>query len=257
MVNLGKDFLTQSRQGQGRPKSRPARAPAGFAVAGGCCMLRVGRYHFKLAETVSEFEQIHRLNYRIFVRETPQQPDPGNGTLVDKFHEKSTYILAMRDDQIVGMLSTNGQPPFSITPRLADPSVIHRPGMKPLEVRQLAMEPNERNTVALTGLVYSLHVYARAHGYTHFVISGVTEQLELYKHIGFEALGPPVGKPGAQFVPMMVTLDQVETKMQRTMMLLERRSQREAPTSAEPISMLPGPVPLAPEVRSAFAEPPI
>ena len=75
----------------------------------------------------------------------------------------------------------------------------------------------------------------------------MTEQLEFYKHIGFEPLGPAVGKPGALFVPMIVTLDQVETKMQRSMKLLERRYQRQASTAAEPISMLPGPVPLAPE----------
>src|SRR5947208_15947168 len=104
MVNLGRDLLTQSRRGQEWSGSRPARAPAGFAVAGGCCMLRLGRYRFKLAETAAEFEQVHRLNYRTFVREIPQHADSGDGSLVDKFHDKNTYILALRDDQIVGMM---------------------------------------------------------------------------------------------------------------------------------------------------------
>lgn len=220
-------------------------------------MLRLGRYLFKLAETDSEFEQIHRLNYRTFVREIPQHVDNGTGSLVDKFHDKNTYILAIRDGEIVGMLGAHSEPPFSIAARLPDPSILERPGMRPLEVRLLAVEPNERRTDALLGLVYSLQLYGRAHGFTHFVISGVTDQLPLYKHIGFEALGPAVGRPGAQFVPMMVTLDQVEIKMQRTITHCERRAQREGITTAEPVSMLPGPVPLTPEVRSAFADAPI
>src|SRR5258708_7942133 len=148
-------------------------------------MLRLGRYQFKLAESDSEYEQVHRLNYRTFVREIPQHADNGAGALVDKFHDKNTYILPLRDGQIVGMLGAHSQPPFSIAARLADPSILHRPGMRPLEVRLLAVEPTERRTDALLGLVYSLQLYGRAQGFTHFVISGVTEQIELYRHIGF------------------------------------------------------------------------
>ena len=162
-------------------------------------MLRLGRYQFKLAETDSEFEQIHQLNYRTFVREIPQHADTGTGSLVDKFHDKNTYILAVRDGQIVGMLGAHSEPPFSIAARLTDPSILERPGIRPLEVRLLAVEPNERRTDALLGLVYTLQLYGRAQGFTHFVISGVTEQLPLYKHIGFEALGPAVGRPPPHF----------------------------------------------------------
>jgi aspartate aminotransferase-like enzyme len=154
------------------------------------------------------------------------------------------------------MLSAHDKPPFSVAARMPDPSQLEKPGMKPLEVRLLAIEPEERNTPTLIGLVYSLFCFGRVHGHTHFVISGVTEQAELYKHIGFEAVGPPAGKPGAMFVPMVASLDRVESQMHRTMQLWERRIQRES-DAGEPISMLPGPVPISPEVTSAFHEPPI
>lgn len=89
-------------------------------------MLRVGRYVFKRAEASHEFEAIHRLNYRTFVEEIPQHPDPGTGRLVDKFHDKNVYFVALRDGRLVGMISAHGQPPFSVAPRLSDPSVLDR-----------------------------------------------------------------------------------------------------------------------------------
>ena len=207
-------------------------------------MLRLGRYTVKMAETPAELEQVHRLNYRTFVQEIPQHADNGVGTLVDKFHEKNTYILALRDDRLVGMLSAHDQPPFSITSRLPDPNLLFQSNIKPVEVRLLAVEPDERNSPVAIFLVYQLFQWGRECGHTHFVISGVTEQLPLYRHMGFEALGPAVGRPGAEFVPMMASLDRVEAQMQRAMSLCKRRIQRENAPSVEPISMLPGPVPL-------------
>src|SRR5262249_33523233 len=70
-------------------------------------------------------------------------------------------------------------------------------------------------------------------------------------------MGPPVGGPGARFIPMIASLDRVESQMHRTMKHWERRIQREATANDVPVSMLPGPVPLSPEVRRAFQEPPI
>ena len=220
-------------------------------------MLRLGRYLFKRAETAEEIEQVHRLNYRTFVQEIQQHDDNGQGKLVDKFHDRNIYFLALVDDRVVGMISVHDRPPFSIEARLADRSVIRKPGMRPLEVRLLAIENHERHSMVIGGLTYCMNFFAREKGYTHYLISGVTEQLALYRHIGFEALGPAKGPPGAMFIPMIATLDRVDQQMKRTISLWEKRVAREAATSVEPVSMLPGPVPLAPEVRAAFAEAPI
>ena len=134
-------------------------------------MLRVGHYEFKCADTRQEFEQIHCLNYRTFVSEIPQHPDTGSGMLVDKFHGKNTYLIVLRDDKVVGMLSAHDQPPFSVADRLRDPTILTRPGMRPLEVRLLAIEPRERNSTLFFGLMCSLHQYTQANGFTHGVPS--------------------------------------------------------------------------------------
>src|SRR5262249_29233443 len=107
-------------------------------------MLRVGPYFFKRAESTQEFEQVHRLNHRTFVDESPQNQPTGTGILVDKFHHKNVYLIVLRDERVVGMVSTHDQPPFSVADRLSNPEILYA-ASRPLEVRLLAIEPRERN----------------------------------------------------------------------------------------------------------------
>jgi aspartate aminotransferase-like enzyme len=169
-------------------------------------MLRIGHYVFKRAETKQEFDQVHRLNYRTFVTEIPQHQDPGTGLLVDKFHDKSAYLIALRGGRVVAMVSVHDQPPFSVADRLPDPDVLRLPGTHPLEVRLLAIEPAERNSLMFFGMIWFSYNYALAHGKTHMYISGVEERLGLYRRIGFRPLGPAVRSGGASFVPMVLDL---------------------------------------------------
>jgi aspartate aminotransferase-like enzyme len=251
-------------------------------------MFRVGQYLFKWAETAEEIDQVHRLNYRTFVGEIPQYPDPGTGVLVDKFHHKNRYLIALKAGRVVGMLSGHDEPPFSIAGRLSDPGLIQRPGMRPLEVRLLAIEPAERNTSMFLGMVWALYCHAQDTGHTHLVISGVEERVGLYERFGFVRLGPAVPCGQASFVPMMLTIGQLsmrgqrikemwETHLDRAVKRINRlewghgrefrrhgdnESRRLADdglsTSAGPrICLLPGPVTVSSEVRQAFHEPPM
>lgn len=255
-------------------------------------MFRVGPYLFKWAETAEEFEQIHRLNYRTFVGEIAQYPDPGTGILVDKFHHKNRYLIAVKQGRVVGMVSAHDQPPFSVTERLSDPSLLQRAGMRPLEVRLLAIEPAERNTLMFIGLIWALYNHAQATGHTHIVISGITSRVKMYERLGFVTLGPAVPYGSAAFVPMMLTVGQLPPRMQQLKVQwethLERlvkrtgsdewgeerpsspgeegssnsggssRSSRDSTPPPRPrICLLPGPVTVSPAVREAFHEPPI
>lgn len=217
-------------------------------------MLRVGHYLFKHAETDDEFDQIHRLNYRTFVAEIPQHADPGNGRLVDKFHNKNVYIIVVCEGRVIGMVSGHDQPPFSIADRLADSSILTRPGTRPLEVRLLAIEPDRRNSTVFFGLMWSLYQHAQDHGYTHLVISGIQERLPLYRRLGFEPLGPAVGHGKASFIPMMLTVGQLPQRVLRTKLQWEQHMTKVVP---EPVCLLPGPVAIAPSVRAAFHQPPV
>jgi aspartate aminotransferase-like enzyme len=242
-------------------------------------MLRVGQYVFKQADTDEEFDQIHRLNYRTFVGEIPQHPDPGTGRLIDKFHEKNAYFIVLREGRLIGMVSGHDRPPFSIADRLPDPGLLQRPGMRPLEVRLLAVEPGNRNSTVFFGLIWSLYDYAVSKGYSHLLISGVKERVPLYRRLGFEPLGPAVPCGQASFVPMALTVGRLPDRVQRIKSQWETHIERmglswalpeklreweevcQAAGASRPeppeVCLLPGPVTTAPEVREAFHRPPI
>jgi aspartate aminotransferase-like enzyme len=220
-------------------------------------MLRVGQYLFKCAETRQELEQVHRLNYRTFVSEIPQHEDTGNGLLIDKFHNKNSYIVVLRGSRVVGMLGVHNQPPFSVAERLPDPSILTRPGIEPIEVRLLAIEPDERNSTMFFGLMWFMYAYAEERGFTHMFISAIEERLQLYKRMGFKVLGPSVASGMARFVPMALTLGDLPAKARRTKKLWETHLERVVPRGAQPVCLLPGPVTIAPAVREAFHQPPI
>jgi aspartate aminotransferase-like enzyme len=255
-------------------------------------MLRVGGYVFKRAETSDELDQIHALNYRTFVGELAQYPDAGAGRLVDKFHHKNIYFIALSGPHVVGMVSVHGQPPFSIAERLPDPGMLQRPDMRPLEVRLLAVDQEKRNSIVLAGLVYALYMHASENGITHLFISGVKERLSLYEQLGFEAVGPAVSAGKALFVPMVCPVSAIKGRKQRLFELWFRRIQKRSETSAPPenagpalspaadeetrerpawevataplprrkedlVCLLPGPVTIAPAVHAAFQRVPI
>jgi hypothetical protein len=176
-------------------------------------MLQIGRYSFKRAETDDDFEQIHRLNHRTFVEELGQHPPPGSGRLVDKFHGKNVYFVALTAGQVVGMISAHDQAPFSVADRLAEPELLCRPGINPLEVRLLAIEREHRSGLVLAGLLWSMLEFANRR-YTDVFISGVMERAGMYERLGFRALGPAVRSGMAEFIPMSMKLP-VEPRIQR------------------------------------------
>jgi aspartate aminotransferase-like enzyme len=220
-------------------------------------MFQDGGYVFKRADSSEEFDQIHRLNYRTFVSEIPQHPDPGNGRLVDKFHDKNTYFIALRDGRLVGMVSVHDQPPFSVAERLDDPTILQRPGTRPLEVRLLAIAPEQRKGTLLVGLLYLFYQHARVNGYTHAYISGLEERLHLYRQFGFEPLGQAVRCGQANFVPMGVTISQLVECNERVAQMWRKHLRRQTRARGEPVCLLPGPVAIAPAVHEAFHQPPI
>jgi aspartate aminotransferase-like enzyme/predicted N-acetyltransferase YhbS len=220
-------------------------------------MLRIGGYVFKRAETSQEFDEIHRLNYRTFVAEVPQHPDPGTGRLVDKFHDKNVYFIAVYEGHVVGMVSAHDQPPFSVAERLSDPRVLQRPGVRLLEVRLLAVEPGRRHSRVLLGLLWLLLEFARARGHTHIVISGLQDRASLYRHLGFRSLGPAVPCGPVAFVPMVLSLEPMPAKLVRLVWRWKAQLERTLTVRTEPVCLLPGPVATGTAVWAAFKQSPL
>jgi N-acetylglutamate synthase-like GNAT family acetyltransferase len=176
-------------------------------------------YRIKLAETEAEFEQIFELNQRTFAAELRQYPLEGD-RLVDKFHTKNRYWIALVEDTVVGMIALHDQPPFSVAAKLADPRILDTLG-RLAEVRLLAIHPDHRNRLLLAELLFA--VYEQAKEYDSVAISGHADELAMYRRLGFREIGPPVRSGEAEYVPMVLRMADVGPQADRWVKRLERK----------------------------------
>ena len=105
------------------------------------------------------------------------------------------------------MLAVRDKRPFSLDLKLEQLDSYLPPYKSICEIRLLAVEPDRRKTRVFTGLILNLAKYCDEHGYDLGIMSGTTRQLKMYRHLGFMPFGPLVGRDGAQYQPMYLTLD--------------------------------------------------
>ena len=165
---------------------------------------------FKIADQPDEFEQIFNLNYRTFVEEIPQHEANPEKRLVDKFHAENTYLICMDGERLLGMIAVRDKRPFSLDLKLKNLNSYLPPHQSLCEIRLLAVEPDRRRTRIFAGLVRFFSKYCDEHGYDLGIMSGTTQQLNLYRHLGFTPFGPLVGREGAIYQPMYATLASYE-----------------------------------------------
>jgi len=199
---------------------------------------------FKTAEDPTEFEQVSRLLYRTFVEEIPQHPPNAERRHVDRFHDENLYLIAVSAGAVVGTIALRGNRPFSLDQKLGNVDTLLPEGRRVCELRLLAVEPAFRTGHVFRGLVESVVREGRARGFDMAIISGTTRQAKLYRHLGFQSFATLVGTEEAAFQPMYITFERFLEEAPRIV------------TDAEPVSFLPGPVPIAPDVRAAFSKPP-
>jgi aspartate aminotransferase-like enzyme len=145
---------------------------------------------------------------------------------------------------VVGVIALRGNRPFSLDQKLGPVDGMLPPGRRVCELRLLAVKPAYRTGHVFRGLVESVVAEGRTRGFDLAIISGTLRQTRLYKHLGFEPFGHIVGTEEAPFQPMFITFEKFLAAAPSVV------------TSGEPMSFLPGPVPIAPEVREAFLRPP-
>jgi aspartate aminotransferase-like enzyme/ribosomal protein S18 acetylase RimI-like enzyme len=199
---------------------------------------------YKIANTETEFEAIHRLNYRTFVEEIPQHAANDEGRLVDRFHAENTYAICLDGGNLVGMLAGRSARPFSLDGKVADLDRHLPQGRRPVEIRLLAVEPSHRHSVVIAQLITLVARHFADQGCDLAVISGTTRALGMYRRLGFVPFGPLTGAPGAQFQPMY--LDSAAAA---------RWAWADIGKPTEVENFLPGPVSVTPQVAAAFAGP--
>jgi hypothetical protein len=161
---------------------------------------------FKVASEPSEFEQIHRLNYQTFVEEIPQHPASPSRWLIDKFHAENTYVIASGPTGLAGMIAVRDQRPFSLDAKIEQLDSYLPPHAALVEVRLLAIAPQNRRRGVLGGLLLALDELCQRRGYDLAVMSGTVRQLKLYRSLRWVPFGPRVGTSEAPFQPMYLTL---------------------------------------------------
>lgn len=161
----------------------------------------------KLATEAWEFEQIFALNHQTFAEEIPRYAAVDSRRLIDRFHDQNTYVIALRGTRVAGMMAIRDRRPFSLDERLPNLDSYLPAGRSVCELRLLAVDPKDRTSRLLPALLQRVWDYCRNQGYDLAVISGITRQLHLYRHLGFEPFGPLLGPPEAQFQPMMLTIE--------------------------------------------------
>jgi len=208
---------------------------------------------FKVASEPYEFEQIHELNYQTFVDEIPQHQRNENKQLIDKFHKENTYVICVRDKEVLGMIALRDKRPLSLDDKLENLESYLPPFKSILEYRLLAVKKKHRNTAIFTGIMKKSFDLALKGDYDVAVISGTTLQTRLYKHLGFKPFGPLVGKQDALYQPMYIDLaGAIELKKQSQILKPKKGSEMERLL----FNYLPGPVSIAEGVIEAnSAEP--
>lgn len=210
-------------------------------------------FHFKIADREEEFDAVHRLNYRTFVEEIPQHETNAEGKLVDRFHEQNQYLIALSGGDLAGMVCMRFDRPFSLDQKIPEEMANLPPGRAWCEIRLLALERCYRGSPLLTSLLRVLSKAVEERGRDAAVISATTRQLKLYRHLGFTPFGPLVGREGAWYQPMWVSLE----RLRAAVPLLAETKTAPASPAAEPLNFTPGPVEMPEYVRAAFLRPPM
>lgn len=163
----------------------------------------------KTADQDAEFLQIHQLNYKTFVEEIPQHQPNEEKTLIDKFHSRNKYIIALKAEKLIGMVCYNQLRPFSLDAKITNLDQFLPTHTSLAEIRLLAVAAEDRKiTIAYRLLQYLCGELIR-HNIDAAVISGTTRQLPLYTSIGFIPFGPLVGSGDATYQPMYITLNEL------------------------------------------------
>lgn len=176
-------------------------------------MITNDKFIYKIANTTEEYAAIHALNYETFVEEIPQHESNIQKQLIDKFHQENTYIIAKNDQELVGMLALRGKRPFSLDQKIPDLDSYLPEKKKICEIRLLSIKSNYRQGPVFFGLSEKLLEVCLAQSYDYCIISGTTRQIKLYQHIGFIPFYQLVGKEGAYYQPMYLTLENLQKSL--------------------------------------------
>jgi N-acyl-L-homoserine lactone synthetase len=198
-------------------------------------LLKIARYSFGIANAWDEQDQIQRLLHRTFVLEIGQDEDSGTGCLLDKFHDKNTYIVAAHGNHVCGVVALHDQTPFSAISDLECKEQLERLVPEIVEARRFAITRSHRSGIIFAGITWVIYQHAMEQGYRYILISGLLQRRRMYERMGFRAFGRIVRKGAADFIPMLLDLSALPEQIR---MDLDRWRRRVLPFSAEGLAAM-------------------
>lgn len=198
----------------------------------------------KIADTPDEFNQIHQLNYEVFVEEIRQYSEEEfpSKILIDKFHHENTYIIATFKGKVIGMVVYRVARPFSLDLKIDNLDKYLPQSFYPCECRLLAIKKEYRRSHIIINLINQLIEHAFDQGHNGVIISAITTQLSLYQKVGFIPFSSLLKAGDAYFQPMYIDLLNLTYK---------HSAQKHSKINA---SFLPGPVQSFIGVDDVYAE---
>jgi len=154
-----------------------------------------------------ELDQAYLLNHRTFAEEIPQHAERPDRRLVDVRLTDSVAFVAVTEERVIGMVAVSAKRPFSLDAKVADLDSYLPPHKRACEVRLLSVELERRQGSIFAGLLGCVIEHGRSEGCDLAVISGTERQAKLYRHLGFQVFGPPIGTAAAPYRAMYVTWD--------------------------------------------------
>lgn len=161
----------------------------------------------KYAETDDEFEKIYRLNHETYANELGQEHVTEDGRLLDKLQDRCDYIIAKKEDKIVGMTAiTRPGNVFSIESSLEDPSIVARVRKDACEFRRVAIIPEYRHQGLYVLLMESLAQYCIKNTISYVFGSAHVDNVRLYEKVGFFSFDKQFSKGRATYQPMVAVV---------------------------------------------------
>ncbi len=172
----------------------------------------------------ADFDAMWRFNHTVFATELAMRECCPEARLVDKFHGKNFYRIAIdpTDSMIIGMISAHHQAPYSAVEHFGETVADGIADGLLGEIRLYAVAPAWRKTSVAARLGLAVLEALDAAGVTEVVISGISEQQEFYKHLGFQVVGKPVSCGHTLLYPMRSPLPRLLNRCLRVRNFLER-----------------------------------
>ena len=162
-------------------------------------------YIYKCAEKDWEFRLIAKLNYKVFADELKQYFANESKILIDKFHSENKYFICLKQGALIAMIAVRENRPFSLDFKVTNLDNYFPNDAKLGEIRLLSIEKDNRFGIVIAELFKMVGQWAYQENLDVIIISGIIQQLRLYRKLGFLPFGEPVKNGEVWYQPMYLS----------------------------------------------------